>query len=171
MFTLSTIEISLGAAALTATAAGSFLIAGGALDQLPVFIALSLSVFAIAAGVVASRVTQYRLEMRTRLFYLLPAERACEPNADALESLVESELIELLESHLKQQDALLSANCHALMQGQTSEVDELLQAEDELRQLRSDIASLEDQFRTDQSLFKGSESNFSQFPFGGNNTQ
>ncbi|MBX2824436.1 MAG: hypothetical protein KTR33_06880 [Gammaproteobacteria bacterium] len=161
MVKLSTIEVSLGAIALSATAAGSFLIAGGRAEQLPIFLGLSISAFVAAAAVVAARATQYQLEMRTRLFYLLPSERACQPDAATFETLDENELIEQVDNHIKQQEAVLNANCLNLMQGRSVGPDELALAEDQLRQLRSEIAALEDQFRTDQSHLKSGD------PFSG----
>lgn len=155
MVKLSTIEVSLGAIALCASAAGSFLIAGGQVDQLPAFVALSLTVFAVTAAIVVSRISHYQMEMRARLIHLLPAERACQPDAIALDSLTETELFEQLAGHQKEQDALLSENYHVLIQSRTNQMDDLLQVEDELRQLRSEISALEDQFRTDQNRLQG----------------
>lgn len=151
VFKLSTLEAGLGAIALAIAAAGAFLIAGGPVMQLWMFLGLCALAFALAAGLIVARINQHEEELQFRLESLLPGEIRYSGTGRDLAALNSDELFGVLEQHLQQQQELLNANCLALIHGSQVNPD-LAQAEDELSRLRAELAALEDQFRSEQLL-------------------
>jgi len=157
---LSTLETGLGAVALAAATSGAFLIAGGAPQQLLMFFCMVSAALLIAATIVVLRINQHDASIRAQISALLPGELRHFGDAQGIQSLDTEGLFAMLEAFQLEQQELLNANCLALIHG-TQALPELAQAEDELCQLRAELAALEDQFRSEQ-LFNslGTEGGF-----------